>query len=76
MKAITFTTIVAILPACLLLSYQFELFNSNNLKSEQSVPEYNKEISKKYGAYSKIAYCPQDKVKNWTCKDCQAYSKI
>jgi hypothetical protein len=33
-------------------------------------------LSRRYGAYAKIAYCPEDSVKNWTCKECAAHNQI
>lgn len=75
-NSIILTSILTILitTAYITLSSNNNQTNIYNLSSK--TPQYNLELSKKYGAYSKIAYCPEDKVKNWNCKDCQTYNTI
>jgi hypothetical protein len=50
--------------------------NSLNLKKEVNPPHYDKDLSQRYAAFSKIAYCPLSSVQNWTCKDCKTHNEI
>lgn len=49
---------------------------SHSLQKEVNPPQYDKNLSIRYGAFSKIAYCPSNLVHNWTCKDCKTYNQI
>lgn len=74
-------TVTALAIALTLALTATGVMNSNssadNLSHEVQLDnKYNIDLSRKYGAYTKIAYCPENLIKDWSCKDCGTYSNI
>lgn len=55
MKFLPIIAVVSLIIAASFLAFNTDSFN---LQKEINPPHYDKEISKRYAAYSKIAYCP------------------
>jgi len=55
MKALPIVAVVAVIIGASFLALNSETLN---LQKEVSPPKYDKDISKRYAAYAKIAYCP------------------